>query len=274
MKKLLCLLLALLMIVSVALVACGDKNDDDEINYNDDDLAFNPTQTTEVVTEATTTKAAETTAPAPVSTNFTEVNEKVYVQNCVQANLRSTPSAASNSNIKAAVEFGSSYTRVKYNELWSGIEVDGEIFYINTYFLTTKPDEVVFTEMTKTLYVTNIDPNNGELGNLKLRTFTSTNLDLDFYSSQDDNVGAIAKHGAKLDVTGISSDGHWYRVNFTSTDNNGKTTTVKNLYVWNGKYVTETNPVVEEETTAAVTTAAPETTAPETTAAPETTTAA
>ena len=255
MKKLLCLLLALLMIVSVALVACGDKNDD-EINYNDDDLAFNPTQSTDVATDAdtdaTTTKAAETTAP--VSTNFTEVNEKVYVQNCVQANLRSTPSATSDSNIKCVVDFGSSYTRVKYNELWSGIEVDGEILYINTYFLTTKPDEVVFNDVTMTLYVTNIDPNDGTLGNLKLRTFTSTNPDLDFHPT--DNVGAIAKHGAKLDVTGKSSDGHWYRVNFTSTDSNGKTTTVKNLYVWNGKYVTETNPIVETDTTPAATPAA------------------
>lgn len=238
MKKLLCLLLALLMITSVAFVACGDANDD-TTDYNNDDLAFNPVQSSEEVT----TPAPETTAPAP-SLSFTDVDEDVYVQNCVQVKVRSTPSATDEKNVEGVADFGNSYRRVKYNELWSGIEVDGEILYVNTYFLTTKPDEVVFNNVTMTLYVTNIDPNDGTLGNLKLRTFTSTNPDPEFYPSE--NIGAIAKHGAKLDVTGKSVDGHWFRVNFTSTDENGKTKTIENLYVWNGKYVTETNPVAAE----------------------------
>ena len=57
MKKLLCLLLALLMIASVALISCDEEEpiEDDEPLYNeDDDLAFNPTLTTsEETTEAT-----------------------------------------------------------------------------------------------------------------------------------------------------------------------------------------------------------------------------
>ena len=243
MKKLLCLLLALLMITSVALVACGDSSNDNP-NYNDtDDLTFTPSQSTDALTTETPTEAP--TTAAPVSLTFTDVNETVYIQNCIQVKVRSTPDASNEKNVVGTADFGKSYKRVKVNELWSGIEVDGEILYLNTYFLTDKPDEVVFSmkETTpKVLYVTNIDPNNGDLGNLYLRSFTSTNPDTEFYPNG--NVGAVAKHGAKLDVTGISADGHWYRVDFTSE---GKT--IKNLYVWNGKYVTTTNPVAE--TTAA-----------------------
>ena len=245
MKKLLSLLLALLMIASVAFVACGDKDDNNDNPYNDG-LDFNPQSTDVQTTEAPTTEAPTTSAP--VSLTFTDVNETVYVQNCVQVKVRSTPDASNEKNVVGTTEFGKSYTRVKVNELWSGIEVDGEILYLNTYFLTDKPDEVVFSmkETTpKVLYVTNVDPNNGELGNVNLRTFTSTNPDPEFLDAPD-NVGFVAKHGAKLDVTGISADGHWYRVNVTSE---GKTIT--NLYVYNGKYVTTTNPVTAETTTAA-----------------------
>ena len=245
MKKLLCLLLALLMIASVALVACGDSSDDNP-DYNDtDDLTFNPNQSSEEQTTAAPTEAPTTSAP--VSLTFTDVNETVYIQNCVQVKVRSTPNASSDKNVVGTADFGKSYKRVKANELWSGIEVDGEILYLNTYFITDKPDEVVFSmkETTpKVIYVTNIDPNNGELGNVNLRTFTSTNPDPEFLEAPD-NVGFVAKHGAKLDVTGISADGHWYRVNITSE---GKTIT--NLYVYNGKYVTTTNPVTADTTAA------------------------
>ena len=249
MKKLLCLLLALLMIASVALVACDDTSDD-TVDYNDtDDLTFTPSQPSGNQSDAPTTDApteAPTTSAPAASLTFTDVNETVYVQNCVQVKVRSTPDASNEKNVVGTADFGKSYKRVKVNDLWSAIEVDGEVLYLNTYFLTDKPDEVVFSmkeETPKVLYVTNIDPNNGDLGNLYLRTFTSTSPDTEFHPTG--NVGAVAKHGAKLDVTGISADGHWYRVDFTSE---GKT--IKNLYVWNGKYVTTTNPVVETDTTA------------------------
>lgn len=244
MKKLLCLLLALLMIASVAFVACGDKNDNNDNPYNEG-LDFNPQSTDAQSTEAPTTEAPTTSAP--VSLTFTDVNETVYVQNCVQVKVRSTPDASSEKNVVGTAEFGKSYKRVKVNDLWSGIEVDGEVLYLNTYFLTDKPNEVVFSmkeNTPKVLYVTNIDPNNGEFGNLNLRSFTSTNPDPEFHPTG--NVGFVAKHGAKLDVTGISADGHWYRVNVTA---DGKTIT--NLYVYNGKYVTTTNPVATETTAAA-----------------------
>lgn len=246
MKKLVSLLLVLLLIGSVALVACDNTDDP---NYNDD-LAFNDDPTNGENNENNENNNNENNNNENNNNEnnnnqytFTDVEETVYVQNCVQVNIRTTPDASSKDNLAGVVDFGQEFKRVKYNEMWSGIEVDGEIFYLNTYFLVDKPNEVVFTDTTKTIYATNIDPNNGDKGTVYLRTFTSTSPDPEFYP--DGNVGAVAKHGAPLQVTGLSTDGKWYRVDFTYTEEDGTTKTVKNLYVYNGKYVTETNPIEE-----------------------------
>ena len=240
MKKLLCILLALLMIASVALVAC-DKDEEPDL---DNDLGLGLDNTPSDSDDAT--ESDDTAVTEPVTYEFQDVNETVYVQNCVKVNVRSTPTTAGN-NVVGSVEFGAQYKRVKYNAQWSGLEVNGEILYVNTYFLTTSPAEVVFEMKEDTpsvIYVTNIDADTGAAGNLNLRTFTSTNPDSSFHPNG--NVGTVAKHGAALTVTGISNDGHWYRVDFNTTDDNGQPKTIKNLYVYNGKYVTTTAPAAAQ----------------------------
>ena len=223
MKKLLCLTLVLLMIASVALVAC-DKPDDP--NYNDtDDLAFNPTQST----EETTTEAPVTTEP-PVY-QFTEVNEQVYVKNCLEVNLRSTPSSASKDNLEGSLTFGDekTYKRVLYNEVWSGLEIDGEILYVNTEYLTTDDGFVVFDDIDKTIYAVNTVSSSGVF----VYSYTDT---------EEEARCSVVKHGAALQATGLSKNGKWYRINFTYTDENGKQVTLENLYIYNGKYVSDTQP--------------------------------
>jgi len=230
------------MLTTVVLVSCTDDDKEKE----SDDLAFNETEPQD--TDAPETDAPETDAPSQGYT-FADVEEKVYVQNCTKVNIRTSPSAANDSNIAGSIDFGDgkSYTRVKFNDNWSGIKVGEEIFYVNTYFLTTSPSEVVFTtlEAPKTLYVNNIDAEGNE-GSLYLRSFTSTNPDPDFYPNG--NVAAVAKHGATLKATALSNDENWYRVEF-SFEENGATKTVTG-YVWNGKYVSETVPTGEPTTSA------------------------
>ena len=224
MKKLICLTLVLLMIASAALVAC-DKTDDP--NYNDtDDLAFNPTQTSEEVT----TEAPEVTTEPPVY-QFTEVNEQVYVKNCLEVNLRSTPSSASKDNLEGSISFGDerTYTRVLYNEVWSGLEIDGEILYVNTEYLTTDDGFVVFDDIDKTIYAVNTVSASGVF----VYSYTDT---------EDDAKYTVVKHGAALHATGLSKNGKWYRINFTYTDEKGKQVTLENLYIYNGKYVSDTAP--------------------------------
>ena len=220
MKKLLCLTLVLLMIASVALVACDQPDDP---NYNDtDDLAFNPTQSSEEVT----TEAPVTTEP-PVY-QFTECNEQVYVKNCLEVNLRSTPSSASKDNLEGSLTFGDerTYTRVLYNEVWSGLEIDGEILYVNTEFLTTDDGFVVFDDIDKTIYAVNTVSSSGVF----VYSYTDT---------EEEARCSVVKHGAALHATGLSKNGKWYRINFTYTDENGKQVTLENLYIYNGKYVSD-----------------------------------
>ena len=223
MKKLVCLLLALLMITSVLLVACNDKKE--EGDDTKDNLLF-PEQTT---TEGTTTEA-ETTEPA--NWEFTDVDEVVYVKNCLEVNLRSTPSWSTNDNIVGSLQFGDerTYKRVKYNSVWSGIEVDGEICYVRSDYLTTDDGFVVFEDADKTIYAVNEVSDSGVF----VYNFTDT--------AADNAKWGVVKHGAELHVVGISKNGKWYRIEFTYTDNDGKTVEAKNLYIYNGKYVSDTKP--------------------------------
>ena len=223
MKKILCILLALLMIASIALVAC----DKDEEPITDDDFDLDLDNTPTDTTDATTTEAVTT---EPVSYEFTDVDETVYVKNCIQVNLRSTPTASTKDNIKGSLSFGDekTYKRVKYNEVWSGLEIDGQIYYVNTEFLTTNDGFVVFEDVQKTIYAVNTKTHHGT----KIYNFTDTDADGAVYTS--------VKHNTPLQVTGVSKDNVWYRINFTYTDNEGKTVTVENLYIVNGPYVSDT----------------------------------
>ena len=223
MKKLVCLLLALLMIASILLVACNDKDKDGD--DNGDDLLF-PSQSS----SSETTTAPITTEPA--SYEFTDVDEMVYVKNCLKVNLRSTPSWASNDNIVGSLDFGDerTYKRVKYNSVWSGLEIDGEVFYVRSEFLTTDDGFVVFEAANKTIYANNTVSDSGVF----VYNFTDT--------AADNAKWGVVKHGAELTVTGVSKNGKWYRIEFTYTDKDGKTVEATDLYIYNGKYVSETKP--------------------------------
>ena len=248
MKKLLSLLLALLMIVSVAFVACNDETPDEK---ESEDLAFNDTEPTDE-NPGSESNESETNPVTPNDYTFTDVDETVYVQNCNKVNIRTSPSAANKDNIAGSLTFGDgkSYKRTGYNSKWSKLEINGEEFYVNTYFLTTSPAEVVFTNLSepKTLYVDNMYENDVP-GNLNIRSFTSTTPDPEFYPNG--NVAAVAKHGAILKALALSKDEKWYKVEFTFEEN-GATKTVTG-YVANGPYVSETVPTGEPHTEPPVT---------------------
>ena len=156
----------------------------------------------------------------------------VYVKNCLRVNIRSTPAGASNDNIVGSLEFGDerAYKRVMYNSVWSGLEIDGEICYVRSDFLTTDDGIVVFEDANKTVYANNTISDSGVF----VYNFTDT-------EAQNAKWGVV-KHGTELHVTGISKNGKWYRIDFTYTDKDGRTVEVTDLYIYNGKYVSETKP--------------------------------
>ena len=222
MKKLLCLLLALLMTASILLVACKDNDKGGE--NTDDDILFPSASSSETTTEPETTE--------PATYEFTDVDETVYVKNCLKVNLRSTPSWASNDNIVGSLDFGDerTYKRVKYNSVWSGLEIDGEVFYVRSEFLTTEDGFVVFEDADKIIYANNTVSDSGVF----VYNFTDT--------AANDAKWGVVKHGAELHVTGVSKNGKWYRIEFTYTDKDGKTVEATDLYIYNGKYVSDTKP--------------------------------
>lgn len=212
MKKFLCLFLALLMIASVALVAC--KTDDDYVEPNDDD------DDDIVVNTTTAPSGATTTTDAPQV--FTPCDEQVYVVNCTQLNLREEPNE--NSYSLGTISFGDekSYKCVEKSSKWCKLQLDdGSFAYANAKFLTTSTDYVKFEPVTKTIYV--IAENT-----FNLRTYTDQN---------DENVYTAVKFGAELKVTGQCK--YYYRISYTDPTN-GKTLT---LYcASNAKYVSDTAP--------------------------------
>lgn len=232
MKKFLTLSLALMMLLTAALVSCN-KDDgyvDDGGNDDDDDGGV-------VITTTVDPSKTTTTVVADV---FEACDEQVYVKNCLKINLRKEPNLSS--GIAATLDFGDekTYHRVATSATWSKIELsDGTVGYAKSAYFTTKADFVCFDAVEKVIYANVFDESTNEAGNLILRNFTDTEAEF--------SAGTVVKHGVALKATGLSKNGQWYRVEFDS-DNNGK---VETYYVVNGKYVSETNPVEATTTTTA-----------------------
>ena len=207
------------MITSVSLVACKDKKEEGE--DTGDDLLF-PGAVSDYVG---TPPSDDDTSNSYV---FTDVNEMVYVKNCLKVNLRNSPSAATQDNIVGTLTFGEekTYKRVKYNEVWSGLEINGEVLYVNSDYLTTDDGFVVFNDADMTVYVNNTVSTSG----LRVYNFTD--------NKANNCLWGVVKNGAELHVTGVSKNNQWYRVEFTYTEN-GETKTEKNLYVINSQYLTK-----------------------------------
>ena len=251
MKKLLSLLLALLMITSIAFVAC-DKTPDNPDDSND--LAFNQqepdqNETPDSNTEKDTTKEPDTSTDDDYT--FTDVNETVYLQKAPAVRLRTSPNEGSDSSSSKVIYFGDgkSYTRTKYNEKWSELTIDGKTYYVKSYFLTTDKGDAIFTDYSTTVYSAN--PNvdaNGKHNSVILFLFTNDTkeIDISYYNSEDDYIAEYAKYGAVLQVTGISHNEEWYRVNLL--DENGKIVE-KDVYVpAQSKFISTTDPALGGET--------------------------
>lgn len=198
MKKFLALVLALLSAATV-MAACK-KNQTNNNNLLDDDEVGGLNNGTKQTTDSGTGTATGDSS-GNVTYTFTDVNEQVYVKNCNAVNLRKGPGTSYASVGSLAFGDGKTYTRVKYNETWSGLQIDGEIMYVYTKYLTTKQDFVVFDDISKTVVI-NKDPNNGQDMTLNARSFTDLTGDVLF----------TFKTGDEITVTGISKDGVWYRI--------------------------------------------------------------
>jgi len=211
MKKFLAIFLALMMILSVSLVACSEKKkpvDDDE-NWEGEDT-YNPLGTG----TADTTKDPDDSTPVVSGGTWTDKNDTVYI--CHPTYLRYSDSNGDKSSIEMKV--GDALTRISTNEKWDKVTYNDQTYYVYSYLTTTQKGEVTFTPITPgvTTSIINKNPVGTEPTKTNLRTTPCYDEDLD-------NLGASALTKAmtsngELVITGINETKTWVRVTFIGKD--------------------------------------------------------
>lgn len=136
MKKFLAIFLALMMILSVSLVACSEKKkpvDDDE-NWEGEDT-YNPLGTG----TADTTKDPDDSTPVVSGGTWTDKNDTVYVLQ--DTYLRSAPQ--DNAKTSIVLKANDSVTRLSVqsgsNAKWAKVSYENETYYIYEFIVSTSP---------------------------------------------------------------------------------------------------------------------------------------
>lgn len=233
MKKLLAILLALMMIVSLTLVSCTDSssNTDDE---NDDFVAdFEGDVVNGETTPPETDENGETVKPSngnnsnnnnnnTNTTTMEKVNDTVYV--LYTAKIREEASTKTSVDVLGTAPFGAQLARTEKNSKWSKVSYnkDGTVItgYIANDLITTNVNSVTFVEKKNedgTPVVTKIkDTLGSNAQNAIVRKMPLANgypnsfkvLDSDEFSSSS-IVAQIPKGTANITVVSVSADGVW-----------------------------------------------------------------
>lgn len=132
---------------------------------------------------------------------FEEVNERVTAK--IETNLRSQPSQESDEYIQYTLMNGEIATRIGISPSgWSKVELNGQIYYALTDYLTTDMNYVVietpFTEVNDRVTAKEV---------VNLRNIPS-------YTSEDSVVVAQLKNGEVVKRTGINEDVGWSRIEY------------------------------------------------------------
>ncbi len=212
MKKLIALLLALLMLTSVALISCkkeepntdGDDWDDD--GYNDVSGSDDSSTTT-----------GDNNNNTNLGNGWNAAEGTVYVMH--PSYLRYSASASDKSSI--IVNFGQALTSVSTNGTWTKVSYNEAEYYLYSYLVTSKKGDVTFTDITPTqTKIVNKDTTGSNPTQTNLRTTPCFDEDLL-------NLGASALTQAmtsngELHVTGINETKTWARVTFKGKDKRGQ----------------------------------------------------
>ncbi len=213
MKKTLALILALIMMLSVALVACGDKPEETEAPNDDffNDVT-NPDANEDTAEEGDETGAGN--SGTVIGTSFVTKNDTVYV--VYPAAIRE--SAKTTSTKLETVKFGTALQRIEANNKWSKVKL-GEIEgYIANDLITTNEKAVKFEtlETPVTSKITNL----GSSSNANLRKYPLylTNPKVVDAIAFDAAciIGQVAKD-AEVTIISVSADGQWAYIKCVAT---------------------------------------------------------
>ena len=212
MKKTLALLLALLMVFSIALVSCG--NDDEQpTDTQNNDFVSPGLKNTGTGTGTGTGKGTGT-----ASNTFVDKNDTVYV--LCDANIREE--AKSSSDLLVTVPFKTALQRTKANNKWSEVTYTNQSGnpikgYIANDLITTNAKSVNFVAQgtEEAPVVTKIKDNLGAgINNAIIRSFPLADSINNFQVLTDEQdaamkIAQIPKGTADITVVSVSEDGVW-----------------------------------------------------------------
>lgn len=222
MKKTLALILALLMMLSVALVSCGDKEKETE-NTGDDIWNYGPDEPGE-----NTGSEGENTDNSgnQVSTNtYEELNATMYVLHPVTVRGIDKKNTQ---NTVGTLNFGDSVTVTGKNSTWYRVKLaNGTVGYVYDDVLTSSADAVTvkLLETPIEVEICNLGKNDkGEPISLNVRSTpwncNTANCDVADYVninvlSNINNKKYSVTDGFKVIKLGATADGKWIRIKYT-----------------------------------------------------------
>lgn len=204
MKKTLALILAMLMILSVALVACGDKPEETE--KPTDDFFDTPEDPTDAATGDETDDDEISGGINTPGSTFVEKNDTVYV--CYNAVVREDAKASSKQ--VATAKFGVQLERIEANNKWSKVKVGEVVGYIANDLITTNEGAVKFTALEEPVAskITNLGTSkNANLRKFPLALSNPKVIDLEAFNSSC-IIGQVAKD-TEVTIISVSADGQW-----------------------------------------------------------------
>ena len=242
MKKLLAVFLALMMILSVSLMACKKDeapNTDDEVEDDDDFIVNkNNKDTTDTGDDNNDDDddAADTSKGGNVSSAWVDKTGTVYVR-ADGINVRSEARTTTDKNIIGTANLGDSYSYSKYNDAWYQITYENSTAYISATYVTENHNVVDFIEPTTQEHGVAA----GEAIYLVEGLQTALRCDPvndgnDSKSTYKGSLTSAITAGGTLKILLINKAEQWAKVSFTGTCGDGHT--------WNGTetlYISLTN---------------------------------
>ncbi len=213
MKKLLAVFLALMMILSVSLMACQkdeEPNNDDEVEDDDDFIVNknNNKETTDTGDDDGEDDEGEDTSNGG-STSW--VNETVTVY--VRANGTNVRASASTKGAKiGTVNMGDALVSESHNDSWYKITYNNAVAYISATLVTANQNIVTFVEPTAVAANSVITIKAGDTCNLRSDPAGEAS------STLKGSINSTKTANGELKIIKINKTGTWAEVRFTGTD--------------------------------------------------------
>ena len=224
MKKLIALLLAILMVATVALVSCsGNKgtqggNADNDANTEDDNGLVIPngvgsSDTTDAGSDSTDTSEGGNNNNNNHNTSgtFVDVASQFSVYTYTTTKIRSA--AKMNASEVTSVETSAQLTVIAKNDEWYKVKYGADEGYVLQDFVTANKDDTIFTDLDEAEYKTiTVKGNADEIKKVNIRQYP---IIADDYLTQSIKTLTYAETANNALVKiGENASGTWYKVSY------------------------------------------------------------